>query len=188
MLKSDGALLELMPYPRQLNDDKEKEIAEAYLSGATIRDLKDKHHLGDKLIRNAVRRQGVKFRPLGTRGSTIKMPKESRALGYIAGLLDGEGHITWGSHKHRKSGKYPHVGITNTNSPVLKYLETFGGKVTWRPDRGKFSACGTWQIDGTLNIIEFLRSVLPSLIIKKKKAEEMLAELEKRVEGGFKCE
>jgi len=195
MFKNDNDTIDFMPYPRQLNDGKEKEIVKTYLSGNTIRDLREKYHLGDKLIRNALRRQGVKFRPLGTKGLTIKMPMDPRELGYIAGLLDGEGFITWSIKKQRKSGKYPHIGIVNTNSDVLKYLESFGGRVSWRPERvsrfagieKRISRCGTWQIDGTLNIIVFLRNVLRSLIIKKKEAEEMLAELERRVLGGLKC-
>ena len=114
------------------------------------------------------------------------MPENPRELGYIAGLLDGEGHISW-TVKKRRNGitKQPHIGISNTNPNVLKYLEALGGRISWRPRRGKFSACGTWQIDGTLNIIAFLRNILPSLIIKRKQAEEMLSELEKRVQGGF---
>lgn len=177
---------ERRPELRKFTPDQDEEIAKAYLSGLTLQDLARQLHVGVKAIRNALIRQDVKFRHLGTKGLEIKMPEDPRELGYLAGLLDGEGYITW--HVRRRNGKiekHPHIGIANTNPEVLKYLESFGGKVSWRPERGKFSACGAWQIDGTLNIIKFLRSVLPSLIIKQKKAEEMLAELEKRVEGGF---
>lgn len=196
MLKNDVAPLDVMPFPRQLGDKKEKEIAEAYFSGATIRDLREKYHLGDKLIRNALRRQGVKFRPLGTKGVTIKLPTNPRELGYIAGLLDGEGWITWHKKNERKVGKYPFIGIANTNPEVLKYLESIGGKVSWRPERTfqfagvtkKIASCGNWELHGTLNIIAFLKAILPNLIIKREKAEAMLAVLETRIEGGFKCE
>jgi transposase len=177
---------ERRPELRKFAPDQDEEIAKAYLSGLTLQDLARQLHVGTKAIRNALVRQGIKFRPLGTKGLEIKMPEEPRELGYIAGLLDGEGYITWHTRKRQdKIEKHPHIGITNTNPDVLKYLESFGGKVSWRPKRGKFSACGSWQMDGTLNIIRFLRSVLPSLIIKKEKAEKMLAELERRVKGGF---
>lgn len=196
MLKNDNDIIDFMPYPRQLTDEKEKEIAKTYLSGNTIRDLREKYHLGDKLIRNALRRQGVTFRPLGTKGVTIKLPMNPRELGYIAGLLDGEGWIAWHKKDERKVGKYPFIGIANTNSEVMKYLVTIGGKVSWRLERTsqfagvtkKIASCGNWELHGTLNIIAFLKAILPNLIIKREKAEAMLAVLETRVEGGFKCE
>jgi hypothetical protein len=197
MFKRDNAIIDFMPYPRQLADEKEKELAEAYLSGKTIRDLKEKYHLGDKLIRNALRRQGIKFRPLGTKGVTIKLPINPQELGYIAGIIDGEGWLTWHKKANRKNSKYPFIGVANTNPDLLKYLElTIGGKTFWRPEKtGRFMgetkklcACGNWELHGTLNIITLLRAIIPSLIIKRRQAEEMLAELEKRVRGGFKCE
>jgi len=188
---------ECRPELRKFTPNQDEEIAKAYLSGLTLQDLAGQLHVGIKAIRNALIRQSVKFRHLGTKGLELKMPENPRELGYIAGLLDGEGHITWNIRKrHGKIDKQPHIGISNTNPEVLRYLESIGGKVSWRSEKigtfmgvtKKLCAFGTWQIDGTLNIIVFLKAVLPSLIIKREKAEEMLAELEKRVEGGFKCE
>ena len=196
MLKNDNDTIDFMPYPRQLSDEKEKEISEAYLLGATIRDLREKCHLGDKLVRNAIRRQGIKFRPLGTKGVTIRLPTNSRELGYIAGIIDGDGWLTWHKKNERKVSKYPFIGVANTNPEILKYLESVGGKVSWRQEKTgifmgkmkKLSACGNWELHGTLNIIVLLKAIIPSLIIKRKKAEEMLAELEQRMQGGFKYE
>jgi biotin operon repressor len=181
------------PELRKFTPDQDEEIAKAYLSGLTLQDLAGQLHVGIKAIRNALIRKDIKFRHLGTKGLEIRMPQDPKEIGYLAGLLDGEGWITWHKKSERKVGKYPMIGVANTNSEVLKYLESIGGKVSWRPERAgvfmgmtkKLSACGSWELHGTLNIIVFLKAVLPTLIIKKKETEAMLFELEKRVKGRF---
>ena len=175
-----------MPYPRQLTDDVEKEIANTYRLGLPIRELRRKYHLGDKLIRNAIRRQGVIFRPLGTKGVSINLPTNTRDLGYIAGLIDADGYISWNK-------RYPHIGISNTSVKLMNYLATLGGSVSWRTrtklwksgNRSATKPIAEWTIQTTLNVILLLRAIIPAMKIKKQKAQDMLTELEKRVDFGF---
>jgi hypothetical protein len=64
------------------------------------------------------------------------------------------------------------VQVSNTNAePLHLYVERFGGRVSERPHRGKgWKPVYCWRIEREA-AAEFLRTVLPWLIVKRPQAE-----------------
>jgi len=98
-----------------------------------------------------------------------------REIGYIAGLIDGEGTIclskcVW---KHRQIAYYrPFVKIANSNLPMLIWVKNKLGVGRIKQDRPQK---GNWKAMYTLNLsANMIRKALPQLIdcliIKKEQA------------------
>jgi hypothetical protein len=110
-----------------------------------------------------------------------------RDLGYIAGMLDGEGCISFISTR-RKGGYdyyYPYVSIANIDLNMLKWIQTVTGfgkirrlntqpKKEWRQRVPTY----TWQASSFAEMYRFLTDLLPALKVKKRQAELVLEFLE----------
>ncbi|MBI4144681.1 LAGLIDADG family homing endonuclease [Candidatus Woesearchaeota archaeon] len=102
---------------------------------------------------------------------TIHLPRSPRVLGYIAGLLDGEGTVALFNRNDVVGKKHPYVSIGNTNHRLILWLyKTMGGTVTsgWTGNT-KHKRCYVWRLQGTLNVLAFLRVMQPMLRIKNTK-------------------
>lgn len=101
---------------------------------------------------------------------------------YVAGLFDGEGSCWVYKHKTKdcQRGWYfcPRAQISNTNSQIMEKLkEQLGGRIHndsplsypkhWKP-------AYSWGINAYDDIIPFLNSILPYLIIKKQVAKLLI--------------
>ena len=105
-------------------------------------------------------------------------------LQYLAGFFDGEGCITAGPIKQRKSSKITYgLSISLSNSdirPLLLFKEYFGGSIIEQKSSKIFKASRKhyqWQSRGGKCNEKCLRKLLPFLIVKK---EVALAALEFR--------
>lgn len=101
------------------------------------------------------------------RGSGNGYMLRNLSLQYIAGLVDGEGHI--GIHK---SGTCARLVIGMSGYKVLKYLrDTYGGSITMRPKyKDYYKQIYVWDITGN-KAIYIILSIRPWLIIKRKQAD-----------------
>jgi len=105
---------------------------------------------------------------------------------YLAGLFDGEGHLTL----HRqKSGKYnyytPELGISNTSMELMKYLINTLKKggiplKLYLQKKGKNKPVGIAHVTTHQDAYCFLLVVLPYLIVKKNKAKLIIEFIEKK--------
>ena len=113
--------------------------------------------------------------------------------GYLAGLLDGEGHIsisrgTYTKRKLRSDGtlyEKPNcihyminIGITNTNIKLMKWLkQRFGGTYypLKRDDKPNWKISYKWQYTKQNDAEILLLSVLPYLVIKREQALVLLS-------------
>ena len=106
-------------------------------------------------------------------------------LAYVAGIIDGEGHISIrrsmpanASKQKRLSPAYEiMVGITNTSPKLIEFLkDEFGGTVTLmnqdRPEHHK--PCFRWGLSSN-QAIRFIEAIAPFLLVKKERAELVLA-------------
>ena len=117
---------------------------------------------------------------------TIKIPTNPAIIGYIAGLMDGEGSIVrenlngWSRHACVR------LSICNSSPELIQWLQTeLGGHVQWRERSSSLSTkpCANWRIGGYMDVYLLLRLILPYLRIPKKiaQAKEALAFVEARL-------
>ena len=107
-------------------------------------------------------------------------------IGYIAGLIDGEGTFIMG--KHNKSIQ-PVIRIGNCNFDVIYWLqEKLGGSVIERKaDRFRAPQL-LWQFHVSNGMLKLLEKIKPHLIIKKKHAELFIQYLKLHKQGTLPTE
>ena len=104
-----------------------------------------------------------------------------REIGYIAGLIDGEGYIRFNSAQ-RQVSRVPIIAVTNTNVEVLNWLsKKVGGHVYLKnmPKKKTHKPSYEWKFCGVKQIKHFLEQIKDLLIIKRPQAELMLEYLRK---------
>ncbi len=96
-------------------------------------------------------------------------------LGYIAGMVDGEGFIS--IHTDEKNITRCYVTITSTNKTVIDWLgKKLGGTIHKRVHKNpKWLDYYVWKVSGNIQVKEFLLTIEPYLIIKKQRARQALA-------------
>lgn len=133
--------------------------------------------------------------PKGNGGPKIKkpliVPTGLRELGYLAGIIDGEGCI---SAYYRKQGwdqRWPsssrpylraRVIVGNTSKELIDWLAQWGGNVTEGTNNKrnpKWSPNWNWAVDSNSECHKLLSALVPHLIVKRKKALEVLEKLSK---------
>ena len=100
-------------------------------------------------------------------------------LGYLAGIVDGEGCITR-QVSRTKNGQsvHPVITVSNGHRPLLEYLQTATGFGNIRSAHGKNSTLNpafNWSTQKRQDVYTLLTSLLPLLIVKKKQALLALA-------------
>jgi len=103
------------------------------------------------------------------------MPLSETDKAYLAGILDGEGCISFGS----RAGKYLTVTlqVTNTNFELIKWLIGHLGAGNWygyAPRVGNRRPCYLWSVAGK-RATDIIRQVLPYLVLKRPQAELTIA-------------
>ena len=119
-----------------------------------------------------------------TQGKESALRQMSEAQkGYIAGILDGEGHLYIRGHYEGTS--YSRIRVRMCDKSVISYLAktTRVGTVTSyipngrRKDGGPKRVIYEWTLGKRLDARDFLLAVMPHLIVKKRHAQ-LLLELE----------
>ena len=94
---------------------------------------------------------------------------------YLAGIIDGEGHIRYAESNY--TYHYVRVSVVNTYRPLLDAIQReFGGSVKVHTKSGHpkgWSESWTWNTAG-INAERILRLVLPYLIVKRSTAIDVL--------------
>jgi hypothetical protein len=110
---------------------------------------------------------------------TIQLNLPETEWAYIAGLIDGEGTVTFSLgtpdlSEHRTHYTiYPNLHITNTSPIFYKYFQALGLPIQVRQPNPKYNClrpCYTVTVGRLANILEFLNHVLPYLKIKHDEA------------------
>lgn len=110
--------------------------------------------------------------------AALTMPTEPSKLGYLAGLIDGEGSL-----KRRADGLW-YIAVGMTDETVIRWLTTFGNCTFYiteaKPPRQRFFS---WRISRRHDVLAFLRAIEPHMIVKRLVAQAAIAELADRVAG-----
>jgi hypothetical protein len=85
---------------------------------------------------------------------------------YIAGIIDGEGHIDL---------RFKKVDVSNTNNDLIQWLiKKVGGFIVVKPNYNvKHKKSWSWRL-AAVGSRGLLKEILPYLIIKKETAEKLL--------------
>ncbi len=110
---------------------------------------------------------------------TITMPNDPGILGYLAGLLDGEGCITIQNKSWR-------IQIAMTHEPVIRWLGVIGGSVSTRKVYGNRKPSWRWLLMRQADVLDFLETVAPHLMVKAQEANDAIADIRARIKGRFK--
>ena len=167
------------------NDGWSNEFVRLYIQGMSIQDIAKKLGVGFGTVQRGLYKKKIILRRNGNRKRTIKMPRSIDKLGYLAGILDGEGNIQIRKTKiiNNKSSIACKLAIYNTNKNIMKWLEkNVGGKVRWDNKRAiieKWKPIGIWELYRASDVSYFLSKIKKYLIIKKDTANTVLAILKK---------
>lgn len=126
-------------------------------------------------------------RRLGVRRfkSTCKVPQDPVKLGYLAGILDGEGSIFIGKGRSKKGEKcFPAIAIVNTDFRLMQWLkEEVGGYIRTKPDkRPNHKTAYVWRTQAVLDVYNILKAVSPHLTVKRGNAQKVLRFCQQRME------
>lgn len=109
---------------------------------------------------------------------------------YLAGIVDGEGTITFSRITTRRNGHIyfnysPHLSISNTDLEMIMSLRRRfgGGVVRVTPPRNKLWKRGNYLYFRREEMLALLPKVIPYLTSKKRKAELMLEYMRTRTES-----
>jgi hypothetical protein len=100
-------------------------------------------------------------------------------IGYLAAMIDGEGHICLSRGKELKFGGYsyqPEVAVTNTNRTLLVWCRDTTGIGNIAPQREnleKRKDSFIWRLSNR-EIVKFLTIIQPYLILKWEQADYLL--------------
>ena len=130
-------------------------------------------------VRMQCERRGLPS-PLGSDKKQFDLNLTNEESAYLAGIIDGEGTITFCKRWNRDSYN-PIVSIANTDKDLMEYLHNqIGGTLTVYPHRVPPRRTAykleIWQS----NVVPILEKVLPYLIVKREQAELMLEYIESR--------
>ena len=111
-------------------------------------------------------------------------------LAYLAGIIDGEGCITFIKHKHEHNSRgyiyEPKLEITNTNEDLinrcLKCMPKQATKV-YQDDKRKdyYKRCWSIRLQQYDSLLSFLKQIQPYLVAKQKQADMMIQYLESKI-------
>lgn len=147
-------------------------IIDRLAKGETIRAICADLGIEHSSIYRRLKKKGLVLPKQGW-SSTLHLPNDPFVLGYIAGIIDGEGCIS-----HTTKG-YWHVRVAMTDEPVIRWLAQFGGNVQFE-DRSHLlnrKNCWTWNVSRHRDVTTLLTAISPILIVKKERAQECLTAL-----------
>lgn len=112
----------------------------------------------------------------------MKDPEEKEIMAYIAGLIDGDGHI---GIRMGKEKNLPLIQFHNSVKQACVYLnKLFGGTVACdKPKNEKNRPIWKWMLQGNEGCQNFLKKVLEFLILKKDSANNLMEFLCNPIEG-----
>lgn len=115
-------------------------------------------------------RDASPLNPLHFRPTSVRLPSTDREMGYVAGLLDGEGCIT------KNNGRWK-IQIAMTDEGVIRWLGEMGGTVRERRVKGVRRPCWRWLLMRQADVYALLVALLPLLRVKQDQANVALAEI-----------
>jgi len=170
-----------------LTEDEIKKAIELYKQHISIAEIARRLGRSFEPIRKLIhKRFNVRKGYLHSR--TIKIP-DKLSLAYAAGFFDGEGYVGLNKHKYKnKTFEIAQLKIDNTCKEVINWFKSTFQAGSIRVDERekknpKHKTSYTWFLSRQLDILFFLKALLPFLKVKKIKAQKIIMFLEGRLYG-----
>lgn len=147
--------------------------------GETVAELARDYGVGHTTMTKHITR--VTRQPIGRarRAPLLRLPTKSEELAYLAGIVDGEGCISF----RQDSGSWT-VAVTNTSVELETLLRGIGGLFYYPARRASFKLDGTftkqrfeWKISRAWDVCRLLEALLPYLVIKRERAEQAIQKI-----------
>lgn len=168
---------------------KEQVVAE-YLAGDTIKTLRKRYRCRVTKIMAILKEAGINAIAISNLRRTNKpirkllkggLPKTPTELewAYIAGIFDGEGCLSF-EYNNSLMQNY-RVGISQKYIRLLEWIqEKLGVGAIATRNRENGNHCSVFTLCAQRQVFEFLKAVLPCLIVKLEKAKEAIRLLQNR--------
>jgi hypothetical protein len=144
-------------------------------SGWTYQRIADLHGTWATNIKRILDKRYVHDKPLGAWKSNWTNPSDPHIIGYMAGIVDGEGSFV------KANGKHWYFKLNMTDHEVLDLFASYGGtRVRARPPRTeRHKPSYEWNLSRTVDVAEFCKAIYPYLKVpeKRRRVEEILAKL-----------
>lgn len=160
---------------RRYTDDQILAAVREVNEGNDKRSVASKHGISAITLRKRSRAMGVEMREgpsVRFLKSRLMLPSDPVEIGYLAGIIDGEGCI------HRNGNGW-NVDVANNNLALHAWLLSIGGSIT---DRG--GKCLHWRVLSSADVLDLLELVEPYLMVKREQAQRAIAESREKVGGG----
>lgn len=169
----------IRPARRRFQADKTElsaKIVSAYRGGMPMVEIAESLGSSHSTVQRTLKSAGVTARPHGLRRRTAKVPTDASKLGYPAGLLDGEGSLAF---RKKPGGVSCRLHIYSTTPGLMKWLiREVGGTVrydTKRTTTKGWLPIGIWSLYRTRDVVQIVRALLPMLIVKRERAQRVMA-------------
>lgn len=141
----------------------------------TAQEVADKLGVSRSTVMKKMKLQNVPMRKNSCYRQTIEMPSDQATLGYIAGLVDGEGTISLYKREDLRGNKVVMIQIGMTHKATIEWLHKIGGTICPRkPRKPNHSTCYVWRLQGILDMLSFLEAIYPFLITKRQAATKAI--------------
>lgn len=112
----------------------------------------------------------------------MKDPEEKEMMAYVAGLIDGDGHI---GMRSRQEGYVPLIQLHNSERSMPLYLnKIFGGTLASdKPKKEGNRIIWKWMLQGKVGCKEFIEKTMQYLVLKEDSAKEVLEFLTSPIEN-----
>jgi hypothetical protein len=175
----------------------EIQIAEAhlrYLQGATWAELGERYgHIDGRNFRylfDARNYPLVRRSPGRSLKLRVVVPTDPAQLGYIAAMIDGEGHITCVTTREAQGRVGWRLAVTNTDKGLMDWLALAvpGSLVTSKRMRhmpkwpGERLPCYEWRVGSLEDMRAVLAAIEPYLVIKGDRARRAIAAISERID------
>ena len=156
--------------PHKFTEDERRQMLDLHSEGFSDTGIARHMDLNRKSIRKYLNKMGMKPNLERLRSRTLNLPTEPAILGYIAGIVDGEGNIF--SRLRPKRSLQVVVAVTNTDKSLIDWLMRIGGRVQHNVSKGSVNHFGKkevyrWIVSRRRDVKPLVEAILPYLIVKR---------------------
>jgi len=181
-LKRRGVYVLRRERPHKFTEDERRQMVDLYLNKEITRgDIAKRMGVSVGAVENNLIKAGITLKNKGLRSRTLNLPADPALVGYIAGIVDGEGNILSRLRLGRRLQVV--VAVTSTDKSLVDWLMRIGGRFQRDITRSSTNHFGKkevlrWIVSRRRDVKLLIEAILPYLIIKRADAIKALKGLD----------